>query len=770
MYLQFPLINPYDHQLRILRAVKDGKNVLAIIHRRAGKDICCLSAWVLRALQRVGTHVYLFPLYSQARAVIWNGMDFDGKPFISNIPEQLIESKNQARMEIQLINGSRLVLAGSNNVDSLMGTNPVTIIYSEFALHHPLARQYLNPILIQNGGLEIIQSTPRGKNHLFELYEAVRENPKYHIEHLSIEQTHNHEGLPLISSEQVKDAKKMGMSDEMIRQELYCFVPESEVLTSLGLKAIKDIKAGDIVLSHAGRWRNVNDVISHDVNEDVVIIKSAGSFEPIVCTLNHPIRVYSKSSSSHSWVPAGEIKKGDYLLFPKLSNSIKFNLSSVHVVKLLAWYIAEGSTAKSSASFTLNISEVDYAREIKDCLDSIGIGYAERLSEHGSTRNIIVSSSSLSDFLVHSCGSLSHNKKIPFNLIQGHEEVFFNSLIKGDGCQFQTPNSGSVTYQYTTTSKSLAYQVQLLGNSIGLRMTISKCTSYPDSLILGRAIKSTQPKYDIRGTKPNTYEQKQRTPLRKTKFGIASLVRSVERQAYSGPVFNLNVAYDSSYVVAGRMVHNCDFDVGNLGAYFTREMSDMEREGRITTFLPNPNLPLHSVWDLGGTDATAAWLFQVDGQFVNLLAVLHDTGYGLKHYLELAETMRKQFNCQWGNHFMPHDVKQGHQGWESTESRLMIARRHGWHFQVTPRVNFEDGIEAMRYVFPKLRVNKVNCQIGIRAMREYQREYDEVKACYKPKPLDNWATHILDSLRYLSINYRRLYDIPQSSRKYEYRG
>jgi len=435
MYLQFPLINPYDHQLRILRAVKDGKNVLAIIHRRAGKDICCLSAWVLRALQRVGTHVYLFPLYSQARAVIWNGMDFDGKPFISNIPEQLIESKNQARMEIQLINGSRLVLAGSNNVDSLMGTNPVTIIYSEFALHHPLARQYLNPILIQNGGLEIIQSTPRGKNHLFELYEAVRENPKYHIEHLSIEQTHNHEGLPLISSEQVKDAKKMGMSDEMIRQELFC-----------------------------------------------------------------------------------------------------------------------------------------------------------------------------------------------------------------------------------------------------------------------------------------------------------------------------------------------DFDVGNLGAYFTREMSDMEREGRITTFLPNPNLPLHSVWDLGGTDATAAWLFQVDGQFVNLLAVLHDTGHGLKHYLELAETMRKQFNCQWGNHFMPHDVKQGHQGWESTESRLMIARRHGWHFQVTPRVNFEDGIEAMRYVFPKLRVNKVNCQIGIRAMREYQREYDEVKACYKPKPLDNWATHILDSLRYLSINYRRLYDIPQSSRKYEYRG
>ena len=98
MYLKIPTINPYPHQKRILTAVKEGKNVLAVIHRRAGKDIVCLQAWVLRALQRVGTHVYLFPLYSQARAVIWNGMDFDGKPFISNIPKCLIEHKNEARM------------------------------------------------------------------------------------------------------------------------------------------------------------------------------------------------------------------------------------------------------------------------------------------------------------------------------------------------------------------------------------------------------------------------------------------------------------------------------------------------------------------------------------------------------------------------------------------------------------------------------------------------------------------------------------------------
>ena len=431
MYVKIPSIDPYPHQKRILAAVKDGKNVLAIIHRRAGKDIVCLQAWVLRALLRVGTHVYLFPLYSQARAVIWQGMDFDGKPFISNIPTSLIEHKNEARMEIKLINGSRLVLAGSNNIDSLMGTNPVTIIYSEFALHHPLARQYLNPILIQNGGLEIIQSTPRGKNHLFDLYDTVRENPNYHIEHLNVNQTFKHDGSPIITAKQIEDAKRMGMSDEMIRQEFMC-----------------------------------------------------------------------------------------------------------------------------------------------------------------------------------------------------------------------------------------------------------------------------------------------------------------------------------------------DFEVGNIGAYFTREMADMDIEGRILGLGINRSFPVHTCWDLGGTDATAGWFFQLIGGYIHCVHILHDSGQGLKWYLDKAEQIRQSFGFRWGNHFMPHDVTQAHQGWEQAESRLNIARQHGWLFQVTPKVNFEDGIEALRYILPLLKIDKLHCAIGVRALREYQREYDEGRACYRSKPLDNWATHLVDALRYLSVNYRRLYDTPSAPHKY----
>jgi hypothetical protein len=111
-------------------------------------------------------------------------------------------------------------------------------------------------------------------------------------------------------------------------------------------------------------------------------------------------------------------------------------------------------------------------------------------------------------------------------------------------------------------------------------------------------------------------------------------------------------------------------------------------------------------------------------------------------------------------HFGPHDIDQKHQGWEHTESRLMQARRYGWHFQMVPKVSIEDGIEAVRYLFPKMRIDKLNADLAVRALREFQREFDDKKGIYKKAPLENWAIHIADAFRYLAVVYRRLYDIP----------
>jgi hypothetical protein len=210
----------------------------------------------------------------------------------------------------------------------------------------------------------------------------------------------------------------------------------------------------------------------------------------------------------------------------------------------------------------------------------------------------------------------------------------------------------------------------------------------------------------------------------------------------------------------------CNWEIGNQGAYLTSEVHLMQAENRIRKIKPIPHLPLMLSADLGGVDATCFLLFQIVGNDIHILFMIHANGKGLKWYMEEAEKYRKKIGCQWGHMFMPHDVKQAHQGWEQAESRLMQARKAGWHFLVTPKLSVEDGIETMRHSMKVTHIDKDNCELFIRALREYQREYDELKKMYAQKPLHNWASHLVDAYRYLSINHRRLFAVPERITSY----
>ena len=108
-------------------------------------------------------------------------------------------------------------LIGSDNIDSLVGSNPKIIIFSEYAIQSPTAWAYLSPILEVNGGYAIFLSTPRGKNHFYELVKAARTNKKWFCEVLSVKDTN------VLTDEQVKQIQvDNGFSDEHMQQEYYC--------------------------------------------------------------------------------------------------------------------------------------------------------------------------------------------------------------------------------------------------------------------------------------------------------------------------------------------------------------------------------------------------------------------------------------------------------------------------------------------------------------------------------------------------------------------
>ncbi len=192
--------------------------LLLIWHRRAGKDKTCINLMARAMMQRVGSYYYFTPTYSQGRKIIWEGMDADGFRFLGHIPRELWKGDpNNTEMRIELKNGSIFRVVGSDNIDSIVGTNPVGAIFSEYSLQDPAGWEFIRPILRENKGWALFNGTPRGRNnHLFRLYQMAQGNPDWFVQKLGVDETH------VMSEADVQSERDAGMDEELVQQEFYC--------------------------------------------------------------------------------------------------------------------------------------------------------------------------------------------------------------------------------------------------------------------------------------------------------------------------------------------------------------------------------------------------------------------------------------------------------------------------------------------------------------------------------------------------------------------
>lgn len=211
---------PRDYQLPIIDAFenKKYKKLIIVLPRRAGKDIVCFNLLIRAALKRIGIYYYLLPNAVQARRVMFDGITSEGKRILDFIPSELIKSTNIQQMKIILVNGSIIQFVGSENYDSLRGTNPIGCIFSEYAYQHPQCYPTLRPILLANDGFCIFVSTPFGENHFYNLYQIAQQNPEEWFTYfLTVNETQH------ISEEQIRAEIDRGeISPDMAQQEYYC--------------------------------------------------------------------------------------------------------------------------------------------------------------------------------------------------------------------------------------------------------------------------------------------------------------------------------------------------------------------------------------------------------------------------------------------------------------------------------------------------------------------------------------------------------------------
>ena len=208
---------PRPYQLPLWKYMEGGgKRAVAVWHRRAGKDLSSINWCAVSALTRPGLYWHLFPTYNQGRKIAWDGMTRDGRKFLEHFPKEMWEAVNNTEMRLTLKNGSIYQVVGTDNVDRLVGANPVGVVFSEYSLQDPRAWDYIRPILAENGGWALFIYTARGRNHGYDLLNVAKKNENWFQQVLSVEDTR---AIPLSA---IDEERASGMPEEMIQQEFYC--------------------------------------------------------------------------------------------------------------------------------------------------------------------------------------------------------------------------------------------------------------------------------------------------------------------------------------------------------------------------------------------------------------------------------------------------------------------------------------------------------------------------------------------------------------------
>ncbi len=215
-------LRPY--QSEALKQFEAGKRRQGLFwHRRAGKDVFCLSMARNESRRRIGGYVHFFPKHIQAKRAIWNGVDpKKGARFVDIAFSDIEAGRNNAEMFLELYNGSTWQLLGSDNYDRLVGGNIVGAFFSEWALCDPRAWDYIRPMIRENDGFAFFITTFRSRNHAWQMAQNLKGNEDWYIDIRGVDKTCDLEGNPILSETDIEAERADGMSDAMIQQEYYC--------------------------------------------------------------------------------------------------------------------------------------------------------------------------------------------------------------------------------------------------------------------------------------------------------------------------------------------------------------------------------------------------------------------------------------------------------------------------------------------------------------------------------------------------------------------
>lgn len=483
-----------------------------------------------------------------------------------------------------------------------------------------------------------------------------------------------------------------------------CFPPGELIKTPFGYHTIEDIETSDWVVSGKGNLKKVIDVMEHQYNGDLITVGVRKLGGLVRLTADHRVfvisgspyinkykvfsRVYKKYLDirqnnslkyfekvnkylSINKIPAGELKIGDLLLYPinrQISNPEYLKLDDYltkktslgtkpkalpekiivnqSFLKLLGYYIAEGSNHRAYIRFSLGNHEEAFAEEIIKLIKELFNLEAKlyrRVAIKKTGIEITVCNSHLANIFENLCGKGSKNKHIPFILQEldpRRQRMILEAVIKGDGTHFFANKSKNQFSSVTTISKVLKEQIV----DILLRLNLFPTVSVHKERV---SLSGThhQESYYISWTEQDKqkyqhlyYEQDG------SEYWLLPITK-LASEKYQGPVHNFTVADDHSYVATNFAVGNCD--KGGDIFKFMMEKESLSFQEAIEILAKKAGVTLSNTKRKKVNENDKLYeVNQKAAQFFHYLLMEHKIGEGAMEYLKkrgLTEETIKTF-------------------------------------------------------------------------------------------------------------------------------
>ena len=375
----------------------------------------------------------------------------------------------------------------------------------------------------------------------------------------------------------------------------FCLPPDTKIICYDGVKPISEVKEGDLVLTHKGRFRRVTRVFKRYYKGELIGIKPVKMDRWIWMTPEHPILAIKKpwcwskrklaneilSKIQPFWIMAKDITKKHAVIVPKVKdddisiNTYKllkdtskklvlkddmvytvsrnqFGATFIHpnvkpipatinpsneFLELSGYYIAEGCSDENGIAICFSQLEKDKIERALELISKFGM--KPRLTLSTRNRAIQWGTGRLWGLLFGRLyGRKAHEKRVPPFLLQLPKdklEILFKAMFEGDG-YIDKHNY----HYYNTVSEELALETFLLLIKLGY------LPSFYDETNTNHGYKVGFSKNE-RFTRAKQNEQYMFLPIEEIKV-----------KPYEGYVYNLEVEEDNSYVAECIAVHNCE--------------------------------------------------------------------------------------------------------------------------------------------------------------------------------------------------------------------